>query len=123
MLLSRVTPISNYHDWFHECAPDLQVVDCHGGGRLVHKLVLSILSNVLESILLDCEEEAVVILPDVLPSTLDNMLRLAYQGFVGGLEQISVDNIRELIGAINLSPEQLVVEPDVNCSRCTIVNT
>ena len=82
--------------------------------RKAHKLVLARLSNVLEQMLRDQEEEeeTCILIPEMSASALDLILALAYNGWIGGLSPVNIGQVREACTLLNIRQEEFIVRAE-----------
>ena len=63
--------------------------------KTVHRMVLARISSLLRDLLINLDEEDVCILvPEISASTINFVLKLAYNGYIGGL---TTTNIRQVL--------------------------
>jgi len=94
--------------------PDIKVYCMDGTFRMAHKIIVSRLSHLLESVL-KCnqeEEDLAIILPDVPYEMIDLMLELAYVGSVGGLALNNISQVRDVCRILDITQSDFVVRSE-----------
>jgi len=101
-------------------SPDVKVYCKDGTYRMAHRIIISRLSHLLESVLKGNQEEEdlAIILPDIPVQMIDLMLELAYVGWVGGLGLNNISQVREVCKILDITQSDFIVRSeDKSASR------
>jgi len=104
-------------------SPDVKVYCKDGTYRMAHRIIISRLSHLLESVLKGNQEEEdlAIILPDIPVQMIDLMLELAYVGWVGGLGLNNISQVREVCKILDITQSDFIVRSeDKSVSRSAI---
>jgi len=83
--------------------------------KTVHRMVLARISSLLRDLLINLDEEDVCILvPEISASTINFVLKLAYNGYIGGLTTTNIRQVREACQVLSIRQEEFVVRVEEN---------
>jgi len=99
-------------------SPDIKVYGKNGAFREGHRVIVSRLSHLLQSVF-KCneeEEDLALVLPDVPGGVIDLLLELAYSGWVGGLGLNNISQVRDVCQILDMTQSDFVVRSEEKLS-------